>query len=78
MARNEKEPLDVFSLCFSGEITLPGLILLDLNMTVVEGFLSIHSCSRKTSIPLQIKDAPHYHHIIDELFGNRTSEKNSC
>lgn len=38
VARNGREALEVFNLCFNGDVSLPDSILLDLNMPVVDGF----------------------------------------
>lgn len=37
-AHNGKEALDVFNSYFCGEIAIPNVILLDLNMPIVDGF----------------------------------------
>lgn len=37
-AHNGKEALDVFNSYFSGDIFMPDVILLDLNMPIVDGF----------------------------------------
>lgn len=42
-ANNGKEALEIFNRCFCGEIGLPDLILLDLNMPIMDGFQFIQA-----------------------------------
>lgn len=51
-ATNGKEALEIFNKCFSGEIGVPELILLDLNMPVVDGFQFIQAF-KNCSFPIR-------------------------